>query len=256
MRITYLPSSVGECTPATYLTTYIVDESLAIDAGCLGFWSTPSQQAKITDIVLTHSHVDHIASLPIFLLNVYRPDKKSVRVYASAPVLESLHRHYMTDATWLPLEFMQKLTPPMVELIPIQSGQEFQIGAMTILPIEVSHTVPTLGLILRDQVGSVAVTSDTGPTEAFWKAAALVADLKAVFIEASFPSDLESIAVQSGHLTPALLAAELDKLGRRVPAIAMHIKPAYYDRVAAEIAGLNTHEVEVVVPGKPYIFGP
>lgn len=254
MRITYLPSNVGAAGPATYLTTYLVNETLAIDAGCLGFWGTPTDQARVTDIVLTHSHVDHIASLPIFLLNVYRPGKSPVRVHASAPVLESLEKYYLTDSTWLSLDFMRRCDPPMIETFEIESGRAFRVGGLAVLPISVDHTVPTLGVLLQDQTGSVAITSDTGPTDAFWREAAKCPDLRAVFIEASFPDSLEALALESGHLTPKLVAGELAKLGRSVWSIAMHVKPAYYERVVADLARLGQDNIEVVEPGRMYTF--
>lgn len=254
MRIIYLPSSVGASGPACYLTTYLVNETLAIDAGCLGFWGTLTDQARVTDIVLTHSHLDHIASLPIFLLNVYHPDKPPVRVYAGSHVLAALERYYLTDATWMALANMRQANPPMIETIEIEEGKPFVVGEVTILPVSVCHAVPTLGIILQSPSGSVAITSDTGPTELFWRQAAELSDLRALFIEASFPDSMESTALETGHLTPRLVARELDKLGQKVWTIAMHVKAAYYERVVADLGRLGRDNLEVVDPGRLYTF--
>ena len=54
MRIQYLPSTVGDAPPSMYLTTYLVNEELAIDAGVLGYWRTTEEQARVTDVVITH----------------------------------------------------------------------------------------------------------------------------------------------------------------------------------------------------------
>ena len=254
MRIAYLPSSVAPAEPATWLTTYIVNETTAVDAGCLGLWGAPDAQAAITDVVLTHSHLDHVASLPIFLDNVYRRRQAGVRVYGAAAVLESLAKNYLTDATWMPLDRMLALDPPMIELVRIEPGRAFSVGGLEILPVEVSHTVPTVGLVLQDDSGSVAITSDTGPTEEFWRAVAGRRDLLAVFIETSFPDAMAALARRSGHLTPALAAEELKKLRREVRTIAMHVKPGYYERVAEDIRSLELPQLEAAEPGRRYDF--
>lgn len=252
MRIAYLPSSVAPAEPATSLTTYIVNETTAIDAGCLGLWASPDAQAAVTDVVLTHSHLDHVASLPIFLDNVYRRRQTGVRVYGSAAVLESLAKNYLTDAAWMPLDRMRALDPPMIELVRIEPGRAFSVGGLEILPVEVNHTVPTVGLVLQDDSGAVAITSDTGPTEEFWRAAAAYPDLRAVFVESSFPDSMTALARRSGHLTPTMVAGELDKLSREVRTIAMHVKPGCYERVAEDLTSLGLPQLEVAAPGRRY----
>ena len=54
----------------------LVNESIAIDAGAIGLFSSPKEQEKIRHVLLTHSHIDHLATLPIFIENVFtgKPD--------------------------------------------------------------------------------------------------------------------------------------------------------------------------------------
>jgi ribonuclease BN (tRNA processing enzyme) len=100
----------------------------------------------------------------------------------------------------------------------------------------------------------VAIPSDTGPTEEFWRLAAATADLRAVFLEASFPDAMNELALISKHLTPAMFAAEARKLDRGVPFVAVHIKPRFYDRVVEERGALGSPLVEVASPGTSYAF--
>ena len=64
-----------------------------------------------------------------------------------------------------------------------------------------------------------------------------------------------SLAAVSGHLTPAGFAGEIRKLARPVRAIAMHLKPPFRDRIAAELEALGLPGLEVGKPGKTYRFG-
>ncbi len=73
MKVTLVPSSIatGDEHPSQYLISYLINDALAIDAGSLGLYGTPQQQAMIKHVLITHTHIDHTATLPIFLENAY-----------------------------------------------------------------------------------------------------------------------------------------------------------------------------------------
>ena len=255
MHIRYLPSTVGATGPSMYLTTYLVNDTLAVDAGCLGFWGEPAQQSQVTDVVLTHSHLDHIASLPMFLNNVYRPDKSPVRLYASEAAQTAIKTNIFNESLWADWNWLVVTDPPFVEPHLLEANKSIDVGGIGILPVPVNHPAGCLGLILRDADCSVAISSDTGPTEEFWRACNKTSHLSALFVEVSFPNALESLALSAGHLTPKLLAAELCKLERPVRTIAMHLKANSLDQIVSEINELGLDQVEVVQPGLEYQFG-
>ena len=95
---------------------------------------------------------------------------------------------------------------------------------MRVTPVEVSHVVPTLGFLIEDGDSAVVIASDTGPTEALWRLANQTPHLKAVFLEAAFPDAMSALAQIAKHLTPALFGAEVRKLARPVPVVAVHLK--------------------------------
>ncbi len=114
--------------------------------------------------------------------------------------------------------------------------------------------ISTLGFLVKSAEVTVAIPSDTGPTEQFWHAANAAADLKGVFLEASFPDELVGLAQLTKHLTPRMFAGELRKLSRVVPTFAVHIKPRFYDTVVAELNALGLSEFQVGIPGETYDF--
>ena len=65
MEIRILPSCFGD-PQLQMATTYVVNDRLAIDAGCLGLAGLDVQN-RVTDVVLTHAHLDHVATLPYYL---------------------------------------------------------------------------------------------------------------------------------------------------------------------------------------------
>ena len=256
MKITLIPSAVsaGGGARGFFLSSYIIDDVVAIDAGGLGFLGDLPAQCKVQDVFITHSHMDHIASLPIFLENVFRASDRCVTLHASAATIESLRQDVFNDKVWPDFIALSEKGLPFVKVETIEPGRPVEVAGLRLTPITVNHVVPTLGFLVAAPGTTVAIPSDTGPTEEFWKAANAAADLKAVFLEASFPNVMSDLAVVSKHLTPSMFAAEAAKLHRSVPFIVVHIKPGHYDQVVAELRALPSPRMEIGEPGATYEF--
>lgn len=77
-----------------------------------------------------------------------------------------------------------------------------------------NHTVPTVGLLVEEDRAAVIYTSDTYVTDQLWQVANRAQYLKAIFVDVSYPNELETLAAASRHLTPQSLGSELLKLKR------------------------------------------
>ncbi len=266
MDVTLLPSSLSlpnQPTPlAQYLSSYLVNQSVAIDAGSLGLWNSPDDQHRIRHVFLTHAHVDHIATLAVFVENAFRAGSPCVSILASDDVLTTLRRDVFNDVCWPDLERISADYPdtPLIRFERLEPGVSVAVDNLRITPVPVDHTVPTLGLIVEEPGTAVVFSADTGPTQALWTAAASTPNLRAVFLEASFPDALAWLADRAKHLTPSLFAAEIAKLRALRPDtdsiqfLATHLKPKYLDRVREELLALNLPNLEICEPGKTYRF--
>ncbi len=256
MKISLIPSAVsgGDGGRGYFLSSYLIDDVVAIDAGGLGFLGELKTQFRVKDVFVTHCHMDHIASLPIFLETVFEVPGGCITVHGSQASLDCLRRDVFNNRVWPDFVALSENGLPFVKLNVLEPGRTVTVGNLRLTPIEVNHVVPTFGFLVSGANGTVAIPSDTGPTEAFWQKAAAVEDLKAVFLEASFPDSMRDLAVISKHLTPATFAVEAAKLGRDVPFIAVHIKPRYYNEVVAELESLGFPHPRIGVPGISYEF--
>ncbi len=255
VRVTLIPSGVSASgDPGQYTSSTLINDTVVIDAGCIGFWRTAQDQARIRHVLLTHSHMDHLASLPIFLENAYEGKTDCVTLHASAAALDSCQRDLFNDRIWPDFIALSKGDRPFVRLSPIEAGQNITIEGLHITAVEVNHVVPTLAFLVNDGTGTVGFVTDTGPTEEVWRLLNARDDLRAVFLEVTFPGNMNWLADLSKHLTPASFAAELRKLNRAVPTYAIHLKARFHAQVSAELHALGLPHVTVGQFNPPYTF--
>jgi ribonuclease BN (tRNA processing enzyme) len=256
MKVVLVPSSVSNraSDEHQYLTSYIINDTLAVDAGCLGFYGTPEEQARIKHVLITHTHIDHIGSLPIFVENAYRGKRDCVTIHGNEAVLDCVQRDLFNDRVWADFLRLSTDASPFLRVARLQAGQAVELEGLRITPVPVNHVVPTLGFILEAREAAVAIVSDTGPTDAIWERANATPNLKAVFLEATFPDSMNSLAEVSAHLTPALFAREVLKLQVPATVIAVHIKARFRDQVVKELEALRLPNLQIGQFGKPYTF--
>ncbi len=236
------------------LTTYVINETLAIDAGAIAIGLSREEQLRLRSIIITHAHLDHVFSLPLYLTDLYQEISEPVKLYATQSDFDALRRHIFNQRVWITLETMKNDQTELVSFRPMKSGESFIAEGLKITPIQVSHTVQTHGLIVEDDACALLFTSDTGATERIWRAASRRSNLRAVFIDLSFPNHLTELARVSHHHSPATLLEEMAKIQPDVPIYAVHLKAAYRDQVVAEIASLNHPRIIVAEVGREYEF--
>jgi ribonuclease BN (tRNA processing enzyme) len=237
------------------LSTCLIDDALAVDAGALGWCGPPARLARVRDILLTHPHIDHLAGLPVFLDAVYDVGPAPPRVHAPRPTLDALQAHVFNGVLMPDFVAMSRDLPPFLTLHPVQPGLPFVVGPYTVTAVVLDHTVPTVGYVLDDGRTAVAILTDTAPVPA---AVALLAGwprLRAVFLEASFPDHLADLAAVSKHLTTSQFLAHARQLPAGVAVYAVHLKPRWADEIAAGIRAAGHPNVRAAVPGEVFDIG-
>jgi cAMP phosphodiesterase len=256
MRIQLLPStfdSQGHATFEQRLTCFLIDECVAVDAGSIALALNADQRKSVRDIIVTHPHMDHIASLPIFIDDLFETLKSPVRVYATPEVIGLLERDIFNWNVYPRFSELKNEFGPVMEYVPIPAGEEFKIAHLTARAVPVNHIVPTIGLLVSDGKSTVAFSSDTSETDEFWKVINSAPSLNALLIEASFPDSMAKLAEVSRHYTPASLQRDLRKLNHNgLDILAVHIKPAYRQMVIDELNALGISKLGVMEPGKVY----
>ena len=71
-------------------------------------------------VLLTHSHIDHVCSLPIFAMNVADCGGPGVRVYAPVPVIETLKQDLFNGRLWPDFTLLKRDGLPLLTFEPIE----------------------------------------------------------------------------------------------------------------------------------------
>jgi cAMP phosphodiesterase len=234
---------------------FLIEGNILLEAGAVTSALNEAEQLAITHIILSHAHLDHTKELTFLVDNFFIHDVRSIRLMGIPDVMEQMSRHLFNDQLWPDFTRIPKTGNPTLIIENLDEGKEHRADGLTVLPVRTNHTVPAAGFLIRKGSSVVLYSGDTGPTEELWRRAREVADLKAVLVECSFPDERRELALESGHLTPSLLAAELEKLGRpEVPIYITHMKPAFVDQIQAQLAGQRRFTGIPLVQGNTYSF--
>ncbi|MDR1910858.1 MAG: 3',5'-cyclic-nucleotide phosphodiesterase [Helicobacteraceae bacterium] len=222
-------------------TSLLVSDTIAIDAGNL-LSPLGYEAKKINHIFLTHSHIDHIVDLP-FLIDAFFVDRSApLNIYGLKETIQSLKDHIFNDQIWP--DFSAILLPrtgePSIMLREIKPNTEYLIDGVKLTPFETNHTVESVGYVIDKDGRKIMFTSDTSKCANIWNILNNDPAISSIIIEVSFPSRLEKLAIDSGHLTPKMLNEELENLLRDDVAIYInHFKPDFIETLTQELSSFE-----------------
>ena len=244
----------GGSAPGMRLTSYLVEDRVAIDAGCLTDVLSVRDQARITHIFISHSHIDHLATLPFLLDNVLPSIEEPVILYGPDHTIRSLRSHMFNEVVWPDFTRISNGKTNVLRMEPLDRGRTVLVYGVAVTPFPMEHAVECHGHLLQGPDSAVAVCSDTASVSGLVSILPEVRNLKAVILEASFPRRLSRIAELSKHLSTSTFAAEAARIPPEIPILVSHLKPDCVDEIAGEIRALGMKNVELLQQGRQYVF--
>ena len=235
---------------------FLVNDVMMLDAGTITSVLSINAQSRITDILISHTHFDHIKSLLFLADNVIGRIKKPIAVRAIPAVLDAISKHLMNNLIWPDFTKIPSAENPILTYVPMPIGTQVKIAGLKVKAIPMNHPVPAVGFLVSDNTTSFLYSADTGPNDKLWKAVAKAKNLKAIIVDTSFPNSLDLIATLSGHFTPGQLHQDLTKahVGFDVPIYIYHVKPVHAKKVINELKSLGRKNVKLLREGKTYQF--
>lgn len=274
----------GSIAAGNRTTAFLVDDDILIDAGTGVGDLTLDELTRIDHIFVTHSHLDHVLTIPLLADSVMRRRQRQqrppVRVHALPQTLAALRDHVLNGVIWPDFTRLPSSEHPVLALEPLQVGEVVTLGARRIEALPAAHTVPAVGYAVSAVPGSGQAegsaqsarsdrsdrsdqpsapawvyTGDTGPNPALWARLATL-PVAALVIETAFRDDQHQLAQVSQHLCPTTLRAELEQLPGAADVFITHIKPGELDRVMTEIGShASRHRIQALVAGQVMTWG-
>jgi len=233
---------------------FLLQESVAVDAGSLASGLSLEEQSRVGTILVTHSHMDHVADLGAVCDIRSQQGGDSLVIAGLRVTIEALRKHFFNDILWpdftrIPLEH-----GPTLVFRELQPEVTVEIAGLSVLPVMVDHSIPSCGYFLGRGNSSLAYTGDTGPTERFWQVLNERAGVKALITEVSFPNRMGRLAGETGHLTPRSLAEQLEKIRVRPERgiFVYGMKPVFADEIRSEMAEIGAEGVELLATDRHY----
>lgn len=234
MRIKVLGCS-GGVGPGLRTTSLLVDDEMLIDAGTGVGDLSLTELSMIDHIFLTHSHLDHIATIPFIVDTVGAMRDKPLTVYGIEETLDTLGKHIFNWSVWPDFTAIPSAEAPFMRYQRIKLGQRVTLGGRTFTPLPANHTVPAVGYQIDSGNASLVFSGDTYINDPLWKLVNNIPNLKYLIIETAFCNREKQLAVASKHLCPSLLAEELAKLERSAEIFITHLKPGEIELTMQEI---------------------
>jgi ribonuclease BN (tRNA processing enzyme) len=240
----------GGILPGFRSSSFLINERVLIDSGHVADVLTLEEQNRIRDIFITHFHLDHTKDIAFLTDNAFGNHNLPISVYGTEQTVSDFKEFYFNNATWPDFTKINSGNQPIVRLVAVRSREKTVVGGMEVTSFVVNHSIDGVGYIVRDGSAAVVFSGDTGPTDALWDIVNNDMNVKALFVDTSFPNDLQTIADSSGHFTPMTLDADLKKLARNtIPIYLYHLKPQYYDVIIKEVKALKRDNLIILENG-------
>jgi ribonuclease BN (tRNA processing enzyme) len=243
--------SAGAELPDFRPPAFLIDDQLLLDAGTIGSVLGEEEQWKIHTIFITHSHLDHIRSIPALADNmIIQNQSHTVSVQSTVEVIAAMQNHLFNNVIWPDFTTIPSAENPVIKFKTITPYLENIVNDYSIIAIPVNHTVPTVGYVVKSQGKTLVYTGDTGSTEEIWK---YCSGADVLIVEVSFPDSMKELAELTKHLTASMLLEELAKIEVLPKKILItHPKPQYYELIRDEVEGLSIAGIELLRDGSVY----
>ena len=257
MQIRVLGCS-GSIAAGDRTTSFLADDDMLIDAGTGVGDLTLDELARIDQIFISHSHLDHVLSIGLLADSVARRraarGRPPIGVHALAATLDALRTHVFNGVIWPDFSRLPDALNPVLKFVPVTVGQVLDFGGRHVEVLPAAHTVPAVGYALRDARAADArawvFSGDTGPNPALWERLAQM-KVATLIIETAFGDEELDLARISRHLSPTLLRDELARFKQPADVFITHIKPGEMEVVMAEIGRLDTpHRIRQLAAGQ------
>jgi ribonuclease BN (tRNA processing enzyme) len=255
MRIRILGCS-GGVGAGLRTTSILIDDDILIDAGT-GLGDLPlSELRQIRHVFLTHAHLDHVAGLPLFIDAAFDAlVSHPLEIHARRETIEALRSHVFNGVLWPDFSVLPTPEAPALRYHELDIDSRLEIAGRVFRPIDVAHSVPSVGYCVEFGGRVFAFSGDTMSNQTLWPVLNAYPRIDLFIVEVSFPNRLRALARTSGHYCPSSLAVDLVKLEHDPDIWITGMKPGDEDLIMSEtMQALSGRRVRRLTAGQVFEF--
>lgn len=236
-------------------TAFLVDGIAAVDAGALTTALDLEAQARVGHVFLSHSHIDHLGTLPFLLDNVFHLLRRPIVIHGPDHTIRCLREDLFNGRLWPDFTAFANTRSSILELEVMAPGDTVTLGGLRFTATAMDHTVPCHGYLVEDDRDGVFIAGDTRSLDGALPLLRSSRTLRAVILEASFPERMASLARASRHLTTEGFAREARKVPEGTSLHATHMKPECLEEIRHELKARAPEGTVLLEQGRPLIPG-
>ncbi len=224
-------------------TSFMVDHDILIDAGTGAGQLTLDEMTRIQHIFITHSHLDHIACLPLLIDSVFDQITRPIAIHALPETIKALKQHIFNWVIWPDFSKLPDSRHPAITYCPLTPGEIRTLNGRHFEMIPVNHVVPTVGYRVSHNNKTFVYSGDTTSNDSFWNAINHYDHIDLLIVESAFANQDEALSQRAKHYCPNTLATDLKKLKHDTRIYLTHAKPGAEQAILAEcetaLSGFN-----------------
>lgn len=219
-------------------SSYLIDEDILLDAGTGVGDLSLAEMRKLKHIFITHSHMDHVASIPLLVDTLFSDLEKPLVVHARAETISAFQQHIFNWEIWPDFTELPSRKSPVLEFRPMQLGDKVDIDGRTIEMIDVNHSVPAAAYSVTSANSILVYSGDTTTNDTLWQVLNGYDHVDFMIIESAFANHDLELAKLAHHYCPSLLAEDLKKLKHKPKIGISHLKPGEEKTIMDECRAL------------------
>jgi ribonuclease BN (tRNA processing enzyme) len=232
-------------------TALLVDDDIMIDAGTGVAVLSDDELARIDHVFLTHSHLDHIAYLPLMIDAVGDARDAPLTVHTSRATLDILRAHIFNNLIWPDFTRIPSPDAPGVRFEALEVGECWALNGRVVTALPARHTVPSMGFAVSSGQACLAFSGDTTTNPEFWATVSALPGLRHVIVETAFPDAQIALAHAAQHYCPRLIADDVRGVGMKAELLISHLKPPHGAQILDELrAALPGVELRALQAGE------
>ncbi len=225
-------------------SSYLLDHEILLDAGTGVGALTHAEMRRVRHVFLTHSHLDHVGSLPLLVDTIFEDLKTPLVVHGLPVTIQALKDHVLNWKIWPDFAELPTKERPVMVYEPMSPGEQVRVGEKTLEMAPVVHAVPAVAYVVTEGERRFCYTGDTSTNDSLWAFLDGAPGLDLLLVECGFPNANEDLARLAKHYCPRLLARDLGKLRHPARIAITHPKPGGEDVTWQEcVAAIRGHEL-------------